>query len=393
VSGSTSTPRKTRNWHPRRRAIFALIVGLIALASGYGQLKIRWDREREARAAVARAQDELRRGQPIRALRAVANVPESGPWEADLLTVKGIAYAALDRPELVRPVLERSMRLNPKQAMAAKVLAAVYFTGEEADRGFALLEQAARLDPGDFRPWFGAGDILLRFQNQPEEAVRAFREALRRQPDHEESRLGLIDALLTLGSTTEVAPLLEAALAERPSDPRVLRLAARQARLLGRPEEMNQYTEQVLAIDPAVPESLNLRASYLQLKGRPGEALPSAERAVELAPNDLAALSMLARLEGELGLRERSTATLARHRQASRRAERIRVLREEIQKRPDDPEPRWQMGRVAAEGGMKSLAVLSFRVALALDPRCQPAREGLAALEVPVDLPNLSTSR
>jgi tetratricopeptide (TPR) repeat protein len=369
-----------------------VIVGLITLASGFALLKSRRDRERDALAAVARAQEELRRGQPTRALRAVAGVPESGPWEANLLTVKGMAFAALDRPELVRPILERSMRLNPKQAMAAKVLAAVYFTGEEAERGFALLEQAARIDPTDFRPWFGAGDILLRYQNLPDEAARAFREALRRKPDHYESRLGLLDAFLALGSTSEASPILEAILADRPDDPKVLRLAARHAYLMGRPEEMNRYIEQALALDPDVPESLNLRAHYLQLKGRPGEALPFAERAVELAPGNLAALSLLARLEGELGLKERSQATLSRHRQVSQRAERIRALREEIRARPDDPEPRWKMGQAAAEGGMTSLAVLSFRVALALDPRCRPAREGLAALHVPVDLPPLAPS-
>ena len=194
MSGSTSRILRSR-W-ARRAAFSALIVGLIALASGFALLKLRRDRERDALAAVARAHEELRRGQPARALRAVAGVPESGPWEADLLTVKGIAFAALDRPELVRPILERSMKLNPNQAMAAKVLAAVYFTGEESERGFALLEQAARIDPTDFRPWFGAGDILLRYQNLPDEAARAFREALRRKPDHDESRLGLLVGIL-----------------------------------------------------------------------------------------------------------------------------------------------------------------------------------------------------
>jgi hypothetical protein len=36
---------------------------------------------------------------------------------------------------------------------------------------------------------------------------------------------------------------------------------------------------------------------------------------------------------------------------------------------------------------MTTLAVNSFRAALALDPRCRPAREGLAALRVPVTVP------
>jgi tetratricopeptide (TPR) repeat protein len=390
VPGALTEKTRWRRW--RRLSALAAAVGLIGLAYGYYVLKARQGREREARAAVAGAQADLMRGQPDRALQAIARVPESGPWEADLLTVKGLAFAALDRPDAVRPILERSLKLNPNQPIAAKVLAAVYFTGEEADLGFALLEQAARLDPDDFRPWYAAGDILLRLQNLPEDAAKAFRESLRRKPDHEESRVGLIDALLALGSNPEVGPLLEAALRDRPDDARVLRLAARNARLSGHAEEMDRYIEQSLALDPDDPECLVLRAQSHQLKGRLPEALVDSERAVALAPNNPAALSLLARVEAASGLKDRSAATSARHQEVSRRADRINALRDELRKRPDDPEPRWKMGQAAAEGGMTTLAIYSFRVALALDPKCAPAREGLAALHASAALPSSAGS-
>jgi tetratricopeptide (TPR) repeat protein len=194
----------------KRRLIVlsALVAGLIALGGGFVLVRARWDREREreARAAVAEGRDALLRGRPTRALVAVASVPEHGPWEADRLTVQGLALAALDRPEAARPVLERALKLDPKQPMAAKVLAAVYFSANESDRGFEMLEKAARVDPDDFRPWFAAGDILLHFQNEPEKAAKAFRQALRRRPDHDESRVGLIDALLDLGGFAPPGP-------------------------------------------------------------------------------------------------------------------------------------------------------------------------------------------
>jgi tetratricopeptide (TPR) repeat protein len=270
------------------------------------------------------------------------------------------------------------------------VLAAAYFTGEEPDRGFAMLEHAARLAPDDFRPWFAGGDILLRNQNEPADAARAFREALRRKPDHDLSRIGLIAALLDLGSTSDATAALEAALSDRPGDARILRLAARHAKLLGNYEEMHRYNDQALAIDPDNPESLVIAGDYLQMRGQPREALGYAERAVAITPNSPSALSLLARLEAVLGLTERSAATSARHRRMSHIVEEINRLREEIRKRPEDPEPRWRMGRAASEGGMNSLAVLSFRVALGLDPQCRPAREGLAALKVPVDPPPMT---
>jgi tetratricopeptide (TPR) repeat protein len=380
----------------KRRLIVlsALVAGLIALGGGFVLVRARWDREREreARAAVAEGRDALLRGRPTRALVAVASVPEHGPWEADRLTVQGLALAALDRPEAARPVLERALKLDPKQPMAAKVLAAVYFSANESDRGFEMLEKAARVDPDDFRPWFAAGDILLHFQNEPEKAAKAFRQALRRRPDHDESRVGLIDALLTLGSTSEASPLLDQILHDHPGDLKVLRLAARRARLAGQPDEMNRYAELALDLDPDDTETLVIRAQYLQMKGRAREALDFSERAVAIAPNNLSALNQLARIEAALGLKDRSAATSARHRAARDRAERIGRLKEEIQKRPDDPEPRWRIGQEAAQGGMRILAVNSFRAALALDPQCQPARAGLTALDVPVTLPPLPLS-
>jgi tetratricopeptide (TPR) repeat protein len=369
-------------------AVFsAVVAGLVVLGCGTALVWARWQREREARAALARAQDQLLLGRPARALEAVAGVPERGPWEADLLTLKGMAFAALDRPDAVRPLLERSLKRDPNQPTAAKVLAAVYFSAGETERGFAMLDRASRLDPTDARPWYAAGEILLRVQNRPRDAVLAFQRALRRRPGDVDARVGLADALLSLGTAAEASPLLDAALRDRPTDPRVLRLAARRARLAGEADEMNRYAEQALAFDPDDTEALVLRADYLQRKGRPREALEFAERAVAGAPDDPSALSLLARVEGALGLKDRAAATSVRHRAARDRADRIGALREEIRQRPDDPEPRWRMGQVAAAGGMRALAVNSFREALARDPRCRPARDGLAALDVPADGP------
>jgi tetratricopeptide (TPR) repeat protein len=339
--------------------------------------------ERESRAAIAAAQEELQHGQAARALMQTEMISEDGPWAAELLTTKGIALAALDRPDAVRTVLERSLEIDPNQPIAAKVLAAVYFTAEEPDRGFALLERAAQLDPTDFRPWFASGDILLRLQNRPDDAARAFREALLRRPDHDPSRLGLIGALIARGSVEEVSPMIEAALRDRSYDPKVLRLAALHARLLGRPEEMSRYNEQALAIDPDDPTSLVLRAQDRHRQGRYSEALADAERAVAQAPGDPAAVGLLAQIERSLGMGERAAATATRHRELTRRAEQFAALRQAIHDRPADPEPRWRLGRLAFEGGMTALAAYSFRVALELDPQCMPARDGLTALNLP----------
>jgi len=379
VSHSSSRTKDRRG--PRVVAIAVALSGLLGLIGWLASASFAAARERAARAAIVRGQEELKGGRPDRALRAIADVPEAGPWGADLLTVRGLALAAFDRPEQACPLLERSLKLNREQPMAAKVLAAVYFSMSDHDRGLQMLDLAARLDPADFRPWFAAGEILLRYQGQPGDAARSFREALRRRPDHRESRTGLIDALLGTGSAEEATPMLDEALRDHPLDSKVLCLAARHARLLGRPEAMMHFAERTLEIDPEDVEALVLRAQSLREAGRLQEALRDAEHGVIRDANNLAALTLLAAIEGALGWNERAAATSARQRRARERAEQIRDLKEQIARRPGDAEPRWRMGQLAADGGMTVLAVNSFRAALAVDPSCGPARQGLLALD------------
>ncbi|WP_435008383.1 tetratricopeptide repeat protein [Tundrisphaera lichenicola] len=376
-------------WSPRSRRRRSILLGAVAVVVAVGGGLAFWrahqaNRAALARAAIDQARADLERGHAALALHRVAPVPERGPWEADLLTVKGLAFAALDRPDEVRPLLERSLALNPNQPMAARVLAAVYFAAIQPVRGFELLERVARLDPKDYSPWYAAGEILLHVQNRPADAVRPLKEALLRRPDHEESRINLIEALLALGQFEEASPLLEPTLREHPDDPRLLHLATRQARLSGQPEEMNRYAERVLAMDPDDPEALLTRGQYRQMIGRPRDALADAERAVALKPDDPAALNLLARLESSLDLKDRALATATRLREARERDQRLGSLQEQVTAHPDDPEPRWRLGNAAAESGLRKLAINSFRAALTINPRCRPALDGLTTLGVPV---------
>ena len=76
----------------------------------------------------------LQTGQPRLAIVAVSAVREGTPEEAEALTIRGLALASLEEVGPARVVLERAWRLRPN-AMAAKVLAAIYLGANETDRG------------------------------------------------------------------------------------------------------------------------------------------------------------------------------------------------------------------------------------------------------------------
>lgn len=371
-----------RTWSRSRAWLVALVGSLIALLAlvgwyetwGPGALK-RMERE-----AIAQGQEYLKQGRPARALRVVADIPEGGPSGAGVLAVKGMALALLDRPEEAREPLEASLARDPAQPMVAKVLAAVCFSRSELARGLELLETAARLDPGDFRPWHGAGDMYRRL-NRASDAARAFDEALKRKPDHHESRVGRIWALLALGSTDAVGPELERALQDRPEDPEVHVLAARQNLALGQVETAWNHIETALSLDPNHVEALVLRAREHRVAGRLEDAMRDAERAVELAPQDASALYLLSLVQAGLGLDDEAAETSARHRALNQLLEQMNQVEREIEASPGDAQLRCRLADLAAEAGLTEFAIRNYQAALSLDPNHANASRGLATLK------------
>jgi tetratricopeptide (TPR) repeat protein len=176
--------------------------------------------------------------------------------------------------------------------------------------------------------------------------------------------------------------LLQKVLAEWPEESKILILAARLAQDAGRRPDAAAYLDRALAIDPDQREALVLRAKLRRLIGENQLALGDAERAVAMDPNDSDALNLLAAVESSAGLAERARATAARRRDLEKRRTQMEKISNEIEADPGDPNLRFELGKLAAEAGMRHLAVQSFQAALALDPQFQPARDGLNSLQV-----------
>jgi cytochrome c-type biogenesis protein CcmH/NrfG len=294
-----------------------------------------------------------------------------------------MALATLDELGPARQALEKACRIGANP-MAAKVLAAIYLGAFETERGLEMLRVAARLDPADFRPWYAMGESVHLRLRRYDDAAAAFREALNRAPDHLESRLGLVDALIKAHHEEETEPLLQGLLSDRPDDPKVLFLAAQLALEQGRDLDASRYLERTLALETDRVDTHLIQARLQFRRGLAREALSEAQRACLSDPDDLGALNLLSSIQMSLGLKEQSAETVARRRKVEDRRALMEKLILTIQESPDDPEPRWRLGRIAREAGMKPLAVQSYQAALALAPDCEQARQGLLDLGHPV---------
>ncbi|GAC1469850.1 MAG: hypothetical protein NVSMB9_14220 [Isosphaeraceae bacterium] len=372
-------------WYRRRTLrlvfLFASILGAILGGWKWVSSRSTAQRERDSLVAIERGRAYLQEGRPALALRVVDRIPQTGRNSAEALSIKGMALAALDQPEAAQQALERSLAVLPNQPMAWKVVAATYLNANDVDRGLAALRTAARLDPADFRPWFAMGDVYDQL-GRPEDAAPSYREAVLRNPQDGPSRFRLASALVATNDADEATPLLERLRDERPDDPQVAVLWARNVLSLGRKEESARFVEQALALDAENLDALVLRCQLRQSAGRHDLALKDAEHAVAIDPTSIAALHRLTLAEAALGFKDRAAVSAARRQKVLDQRSRLIKIGEEIHARPNDPELRSRLGQLAAESGATPLAVRSYRAALFLNPNYGPALQGLASLGV-----------
>ena len=340
------------------------------------------DRDRGHWHEVARARSYLDRGQVDLAFQAVSGIRDDGPGAPEGLTLAARALLMRGNIATARFILERSLKMKPDQAEAAKMLAAIYLAAGDGQRAIALLKEAARLEPGDFRPWYALGKVYHDLGNL-DESTAAYTEALRRSPpavEARESRIDRVRVRLDGNHAEEVSADLDELRRQSPDDPQVLALAARQTRDRGRSDEALELAERALAGDPANFEALLVRARVRVLTRQPRPAIDDLEKAVAVRPNDRAALQLLSQVQTSIGLTREARATLERANRARERIELMDRLTKVIDQHPEDPEPRWRMGQAAMDGEMYVLAYQCFQAALSLDPECKPARDGMETL-------------
>ena len=333
---------------------------------------------RDRAIALGRARAALDRRNPDLALRAVAGLLE-GPEAGEAATLSGMALAMEGRFGLARRALIRALQLRPGQPLAHKALGSIYLSESDPGRGIAHLRVAARLAPADPGPWLAIGKAYHTSGDEAQ-AADAYLEALDRDRDLQDARIGLIHALLETHRPDEAAPWLERARRDSPRSPAVLALAARHASDAGSSGEAAGLATLALEIDPGRLDARLLRARLALVDGRTAEALADLEWAVALDPDDAPSLQLLARVESLRGLADRSGATLARFLEVRARRDATDRLLGEIAERPDDPAPRYRLGLLARDAGKSALARRSFQAALDLDPGFRPALVALSGL-------------
>lgn len=288
------------------------------------------------------------------------------------------------------PLLARVRDGGPDARLAREALVAglVYrFRWAEAD---AVIADWLASDPDDPIALLLRGKLDEQRQNS-EAAARAYRRVVELDPEHDEARLRLTTLLLVNRFGAEALAHLEVLRGRLPDHPEVGVQWARALALEGRTAESRAAVAACLAAHPDYPPALAERGGFALLDGDEAAAERDLERAVNLAPGDVAARAQLALVLARVGKREEAARRQAEVDRMKADGERVAALIEgPLQARPDDPAVPHEIAAIALRAGQVGEALRWYEAALRADPDHAPTHRALAALHHELGNPALA---
>jgi Flp pilus assembly protein TadD/beta-lactamase regulating signal transducer with metallopeptidase domain len=162
------------------------------------------------------AEAHRRKGDLNEAVRLFRTAAAADPKDTKALLALALILDGTGRSDQAAPVYEQILKLQPNQPVALNNLAYIVAQGGvDLDRALALAQQAARESKDSPEIEDTLGWAYLK-KNQPDDAIAAFRAALKSQPNNEAFHYHLGLALVQIGEREAAISELQSALANHP---------------------------------------------------------------------------------------------------------------------------------------------------------------------------------
>lgn len=267
------------------------------------------------RAAFDRAVTFLRAGDGVMAEQLCRGALADFPGEPNLMSLLGAALNRQGRGQEAEPLLRRALEEEP-----------AYAKGQE-ELGRSLL-----------------------LQGRFDEAIDRLRKALELDPKLQSAQLTLVHALTESGRADEADEMMQAFLRADPARQRIAQAAEHHR--AGRLEEAEAIYRDILRRDPRNLEALRLLALIAMATEHYGQAEQLLKRAVEIAPDFLAAWMDLSRAQLERLNLPAAHASIERAAELSPHSANVQI----------------HVANVLARSGRHDQAIETYRRAIALKP-------------------------
>ena len=236
--------------------------------------------------------EALQAGNAVAAVAAFERSVALQPRQAIAHALLGSAYLAAGRAEDALGPLTRAVEIDPQLFIAQQNLGLARLqTGNPAEAAQAL-EAALEMEPGNASVQMMLGRALT-LASRPEEAISHLRVVVEEQPETLLAHRYLGAALLAAGRYEEALPVLSVAAAARPDDVELELDFARAYHGLGQQDEAVAVLESIVDRDPSRAEAWTLLGSILATQTESADAQVRAakalDRALELRPGDMRA--------------------------------------------------------------------------------------------------------
>jgi tetratricopeptide (TPR) repeat protein len=254
------------------------------------------------------AQVAIGRQRPQEAIEELARARSLGYPVESVDRLEAIIRAHTGRYAESEPVLRHEMeRATAPDPEVAEALARIYLETYRFQAAAAVLEQWIQSAPGDPKPFLWKAEVSSRLGGLDDQ-VRDYREALTRDPHHDQALLGLARVLRESGRFAEAQKEYSAYLARNPDDP-AAQVGAGLAALGGDDvATAANHLDSALEKAPDDPEALDGRARVALRQGEIATALAWLDRAARLRPYDPAIRYHRGTCLARLGRREEARA-------------------------------------------------------------------------------------
>jgi tetratricopeptide (TPR) repeat protein len=330
------------------------------------------------RALLLRARAAVDRGQPSAAVAPLEKIDPSGPLAADAALWKGRVLFQVRQVARAAHWFREALALRPDDPEAIRWLAVSLYELGDQPSTVAALTRLTQLDHFDVRAWRTLA-FLNKENRELDGALLAYEQALWLDPGQRDVRFELAETLVEMGRYREAEQQLAACRGGVPeSDRTALLIYCLQA--AGDLARSRALLDASLVEFPEHPGLLAYRARLDLTEGRVARALEGFDRVLSIDPFRAQAVYQRGLANLRLGKSPEAKRDLARAAELNALMADMDRLNREAGKRPDDPEIRYQLGRVCVTLGKPDLAASWYAAALACDPRHAGARLGLKAL-------------
>jgi predicted Zn-dependent protease len=268
---------------------------------------------------------------------------------------------------------------RPEAPLVLETLTLVTLREARIQRAAACLERWQQLEPDNPRIRELRGALYLTVQEYPQ-AEQELRQVVAAAPERRQARLLLAEALLRQQNTPEALPQLELLHQRFPDWLEVYVPLAQCYELLGRTEEARQLLQAVVLQKPQHSQATFLLGKLELQTGHLTEAEKWLRRAIDLDRGNLMAwFNLHLCLRQQPGREKEAEAILQEHNRLQKDIDRLnQLLREEVDRRPDDPAVALEVAQLSLRTGNEPFALRWLLIALDRDPRNPAVHRALA---------------